>query len=82
MEQQERPFVLAAVSCIQPANLPLGMAEELSIARTRGGAGAGVRLLIPGSEMVRFDVAWSEQQGFQFHLATGTKPVAQRQRLR
>ena len=57
-------------------------ADELSIARTRGGAGAGVRLLIPGSEMVRFDVAWSEQQGFQFHLATGTKPVAQRQRLR
>jgi outer membrane protein assembly factor BamA len=56
--------------------------EELSVARTRGGVGAGVRLLVPGTEMVRFDVAWSEQQGFQFHFATGSKPYAQRQRLR
>jgi outer membrane protein assembly factor BamA len=56
--------------------------SELAVARTRGGAGIGLRLLVPGTEMVRFDLAWSEQQGFQFHFATGSKPVAQRQRLR
>ncbi len=56
--------------------------SELTVARTRGGAGVGLRLLVPGTEMVRFDVAWSEQQGFQFHLATGSKPSTQRQRLR
>ncbi|HET9316081.1 MAG TPA: hypothetical protein VFQ51_10850, partial [Vicinamibacteria bacterium] len=57
-------------------------ADELTVARTRGGAGLGLRLLVPGTEMVRFDVAWSEQQGVHFHFATGSKPYAQRQRLR
>jgi outer membrane protein assembly factor BamA len=56
--------------------------EDLSVARTRGGVGAGVRLLVPGNEMVRFDFAWSEQQGLVFHFATGSKPKIQRDRLR
>jgi len=50
--------------------------------RFRGGLGAGLRLLVPGSEQVRLDVAWSAQQGAHFHFASGTKPAAQRQRLR
>ena len=57
-------------------------AREFALDRTRAGLGAGVRLLAPGTEMVRFDVGWSGEQGFQFHFATGSKPVAQRQRLR
>ena len=50
--------------------------------RFRGGVGTGLRFLVPGSEQVRFDVGWSGQGGFHFHFASGTKPAAQRQRLR
>jgi outer membrane protein assembly factor BamA len=48
----------------------------------RGGLGAGLRFLIPGSEQVRFDLGWGPQGGVHFHFASGTKPAAQRQRLR
>jgi outer membrane protein assembly factor BamA len=50
--------------------------------RFRGGLGAGLRLLVPGTEQVRFDLGWSPQGGLLFHFASGTKPQAQRQRLR
>jgi len=50
--------------------------------RARAGMGFGLRLLVPGSEMVRFDLGWSPEGGFHFHFGSGTKPVAQRQRLR
>jgi outer membrane protein insertion porin family len=55
---------------------------ELNSRRTRGGFGAGLRLLEPGNEMVRFDAAWSPDGGFEFHLGISSKPTAQRQRLR
>ncbi len=64
------------------AGLAWSTSDEFRWKRGRGGLGAGLRLLVPGSEMVRFDVAWSEQGGFQFHFASGTKPVAQRNRVR
>jgi outer membrane protein insertion porin family len=57
-------------------------ASEFALRRARGGMGAGLRLLIPGQEMVRLDIGWSPQGGFQFHFASGTKPAAQRNRLR
>ena len=50
--------------------------------RFRGGVGAGLRLLVPGTEQVRFDLGWSPQGGVHFHFASGTKPNGQRQRLR
>jgi len=56
--------------------------SDLALERARGGVGAGLRLLVPGSEMVRFDVGWSPEGGFHFHFASGSKPVAQRQRIR
>ena len=56
--------------------------DEFSADRFRAGVGAGVRLLAPGAEQVRFDFGWSEAGGFQFHFASGTKPANQRQRLR
>jgi outer membrane protein insertion porin family len=56
--------------------------EEFAAKRARGGVGGGLRLLVPGSEMVRFDVGWSPEGGFHFHFASGSKPVAQRLRLR
>jgi outer membrane protein assembly factor BamA len=57
-------------------------AADFTTRRTRGGVGGGLRLLVPGSEMVRLDVGWSPDSGFQFHFANGTKPKAQRARLR
>jgi outer membrane protein insertion porin family len=56
--------------------------EELRAGRARAGVGGGLRLLLPGMEMTRFDVGWSEEGGFQFHFASGTKPVMQRRRIR
>jgi outer membrane protein insertion porin family len=56
--------------------------RELAADRARAGTGAGLRLLVPGAEMVRFDVGWSADGGFHFHFASGTKPVAQRARIR
>jgi outer membrane protein assembly factor BamA len=56
--------------------------RELALARARGGLGAGLRLLIPGTEMVRLDVGWSPTGDFHFHFASGARPAAQRQRLR
>jgi hemolysin activation/secretion protein len=57
-------------------------ARDLNMRRTRGGLGGGLRLLVPGSEMVRLDVGWSPDYGLHFHFANGTKPTAQRARLR
>ena len=56
--------------------------RQFSMNRTRAGVGAGLRLLVPGSEMTRFDIGWSPDQGFHFHFASGSKPTAQRNRLR
>jgi len=56
--------------------------RELTADRARAGVGAGVRLLVPGSEMVRLDVGWSRDGGLHFHFASGSKPVAQRGRIR
>lgn len=56
--------------------------SEFVAKRARGGGGAGLRLLVPGAEMIRLDVGWSHQGGFQFHLAGSTKPTSQRNRLR
>jgi hypothetical protein len=48
----------------------------------RGGVGTGVRVLVPGSEQIRFDVGWSARSGLRFHFASGTKPDGQLKRLR
>ena len=62
--------------------LGVGLPEELGRRRTRGGLGAGFRILVPGSEMTRLDLGWSPEGGFQFHFAAWSKPTAQRARLR
>jgi outer membrane protein insertion porin family len=56
--------------------------HELNASRTRAGLGSGLRLLIPGSEMLRLDVGWSPDGGFRFHFAGATKPERQRDRIR
>jgi len=56
--------------------------RDLNATRARAGGGTGLRILIPGNEMVRMDFGWSPQGGFRVHLAGGTKPERQRDRLR
>ena len=70
------------VALFTDGGLAWSTSEELRWKRGRGGVGAGLRLLVPGTEMVRFDLAWSEQGGFQFHFSGGAKPATQRNRLR
>ncbi len=56
---------------------------EFALDRVRTGFGGGLRLLVPGSEMLRFEVAWdSRDSGVQFHFASGSKAAAQRSRNR
>ena len=55
---------------------------ELGWSRTRAGAGAGLRILVPGTEMTRFDVGWSPEGGVHFHFGNWSRPAAQRFRLR
>lgn len=64
------------------AGIAWSESREFAMDRARAGGGVGLRLLVPGSEMVRFDVGWSPEGGFHFHFASGSKPVAQRNRLR
>jgi len=56
--------------------------DEFEFGRYRAGVGAGVRLLVPGSEQTRLDVGWSREGGFQFHFGSWSKLSAQRFRLR
>ena len=56
--------------------------DELSAGRTKSGFGAGLRLLVPGVEMVRFDVGCNLQGDVHFHFGGGFKWEAQRLRLR
>jgi outer membrane protein insertion porin family len=64
------------------AGIAWSESEDLEWNRIRGGGGVGLRVLVPGSEQVRFDLGWSQDGGFHFHFASGTKPASQRQRLR
>ena len=70
------------VALFSDAGIAWSDSSELSAGRARAGMGAGLRLLVPGSEMVRFDVGWSADGGFHFHFASGSKPAAQRPRIR
>ena len=55
---------------------------DCSLDRTRTGVGGGVRLLVPGAEMMRLEVGWSGRNDPVFHFAVGSKPSAQRSRVR
>ena len=72
----------AELATFADAGIAWSESRDLTLPRSRAGIGAGLRLLVPGSEMVRLDFGWSPQGGLKFHFATGTKPVAQRNRVR
>ncbi len=55
---------------------------EFALNRSRRGLGAGLRLLVPGSEMLRAELGWNSENTIQFHFASGSKPTAQRSRNR
>ncbi|UCG52560.1 MAG: BamA/TamA family outer membrane protein [Candidatus Latescibacterota bacterium] len=55
---------------------------EFSEERWKTGFGFGLRLLVPGSEMVRFDVGFNSDGDVRVHLGSWFKWTAQRFRLR
>ncbi len=56
--------------------------NQFAMDRFKLGGGIGVRLLVPGVDMVRFDLGIGEGGDVQFHFATSNKLAAQRERLR
>lgn len=56
--------------------------DQFGANRSRSGVGAGLRLLVPGADVLRLDVAYGEGDGVRFHLAARPKMVAQRNRVR
>jgi outer membrane protein assembly factor BamA len=70
------------VAVFGDAGIAWSEANEFAMDRARGGLGGGVRLLVPGAEMLRLDVGWSPEGGVHFHLGARSKPTASRSRLR
>jgi outer membrane protein assembly factor BamA len=56
--------------------------NAFAIDRFRGGAGAGLRILIPAIDQIRLETGWSPSGGVVFHFAAGVKLEKQRQRIR
>jgi outer membrane protein insertion porin family len=58
--------------------------DDLNRERWRSGYGLGLRLLVPGTEMTRFDIGFNTHGDFQlyFHFGNWFKWTAQRFRLR
>jgi outer membrane protein assembly factor BamA len=56
--------------------------NEFTWDRTKTGFGLGVRLLVPGTEMTRFDVGFNPDGDVYFHFGNWFKWTAQRFRLR
>jgi hypothetical protein len=56
--------------------------DEFSTDRAKSGFGAGLRLLVPGIDVLRFDMGFNLQGGAHFHFGGGFKWDAQRFRLR
>jgi outer membrane protein insertion porin family len=55
---------------------------DFNIDRLKTGFGLGLRLLIPGTDVMRFDIALGEDGDVYFHFGVWPKLVAQRQRVR
>lgn len=70
------------VAVFADAGTAWSSSDELSMDRAKGGFGAGLRLLVPGVEMVRFDLGLNRQGDVYFHFGGGFKWEAQRLRLR
>lgn len=56
--------------------------DEFNTDRWKTGFGLGIRLLVPGTEMTRFDVGFNRQGDIYFHFGNWFKWTAQRFRLR
>lgn len=56
--------------------------DEFNTDRWKTGFGVGLRLLVPGTEMTRFDVGFNRQGDIYFHFGNWFKWTAQRFRLR
>ena len=56
--------------------------SQLRRSRVRTGYGLGIRWLVPGVNVVRFDIGFSEDGDARFHIGIADKAGAQRDRLR
>jgi outer membrane protein insertion porin family len=56
--------------------------DDFGTDRSRSGVGAGLRLLMPGIDVLRLDFAYGEGGEWMFHLAGRPKMVSQRGRVR
>jgi outer membrane protein insertion porin family len=56
--------------------------DDFGSDRSRSGVGAGLRLLMPGIDVLRLDFAYGEGGEWKFHLAGRPKMVSQRGRVR
>lgn len=56
--------------------------DDFGSDRSRSGIGAGLRLLMPGIDVLRLDFAYGEGGEWKFHLAGRPKMVSQRGRVR
>ena len=56
--------------------------DDFGANRSRSGVGAGLRLLMPGIDVLRLDFAYGEGGEWMFHLAGRPKMVSQRGRVR
>jgi len=72
----------AEIATFADAGIAWSESRDLTLPRVRTGFGSGLRILIPGTEMVRLDFGWSPDYGVHFHFASGSKPKAQRERRR
>jgi outer membrane protein assembly factor BamA len=56
--------------------------DQFGLRRSRSGTGIGLRVLVPGIDVLRLDLAWAEGGEIRFHLAARPKVVSQRYRVR
>jgi outer membrane translocation and assembly module TamA len=64
------------------AGIAWSSADDFTSDNFKMGVGAGIRLLVPGADMLRFDLAMGENGRIYFHLGSQSKLVAQRRRIR
>jgi outer membrane protein assembly factor BamA len=70
------------VALLADAGIAWNTADEFNWDNSKLGTGIGIRLLIPGADVLRLDLAMGENGKIYLHLGSQSKLVAQRRRIR
>ncbi len=70
------------LACFLDTGLAWSRSTDFNIQRTRTGFGAGLRLLLPGVEMLRFDMGVSQYGDFVFNFGVQSIFAGRRQKIR